>query len=107
MCLSRGMYLEDSLGLRFHRFLNRIIVQVATGKLPYAHRWDDRAVTIDIMRGVKPSRGAFTACKIPFTDLQKGMFWDILNWCWDGIPSLRPSMTEVKGALAGVVGHCA
>lgn len=82
-----------------------VCLEVATGQLPYAHRRDDRAVTIDIMRGVKPSRGAFTACKIPFTDLQKGMFWDILNWCWDGIPSLRPSMTEVKEALTGVVNH--
>ena len=79
---------------------------MATGQLPYAHRRDDRAVTIDIMRGIKPSRGASTACKIPFTHSQEGTFWEILNWCWDVIPSLRPNMTEAKEALAGVVGHC-
>lgn len=31
---------------------------MATGKPPYAHRWNDPAVTVDMMRSVKPSRGA-------------------------------------------------
>ncbi|KAL4062792.1 kinase-like domain-containing protein [Scleroderma yunnanense] len=79
-----------------------VCLEVATGQLPYPHRRDDRAVTIDIMRGIKPSRGVSAACQIPFTDIQKGTFWDILNWCWESIPSLRPNMTEVKESLVGL-----
>ncbi|KAI6008736.1 kinase-like domain-containing protein [Pisolithus orientalis] len=83
-----------------------VCLEVATGYPPYAHRWNDPAVTVDIMRGVKPSRGAPTTCKIVFTEKQKEEFWEILNQCWDPIPMLRPSMASVREALATMAGYC-
>ncbi|KAI6108701.1 kinase-like domain-containing protein [Pisolithus croceorrhizus] len=83
-----------------------VCLEVATGKPPYAHRWNDPAVTVDIMRGVKPSRGAPTTYKAVFTEKQEEKFWEILNQCWDPIPALRPSMTVVREALAAAAGYC-
>ncbi|KAF5347225.1 hypothetical protein D9758_011080 [Tetrapyrgos nigripes] len=34
-----------------------VCLEVATGQLPYPHRSNDHAVTVDILRGVGPSRG--------------------------------------------------
>ncbi|EDR05945.1 uncharacterized protein LACBIDRAFT_302109 [Laccaria bicolor S238N-H82] len=35
-----------------------VCLEVAAGRLPYPHRTNDRAVAVDIIRGVKPARGA-------------------------------------------------
>ncbi|KAF5350134.1 hypothetical protein D9756_009091 [Leucocoprinus leucothites] len=34
-----------------------VCLEVATGQLPYAHRSNDHSVTVDILRGIKPTRG--------------------------------------------------
>ncbi|KAG6334576.1 hypothetical protein ID866_4513 [Astraeus odoratus] len=83
-----------------------VCLEVATGLPPYAHRRTDQAVTMDIMRGVKPSRGAPASCKIAFTEKQQEAFWDVLNSCWDTIPDLRPGIMEVKKALSNLIGCC-
>ncbi|KAF9221082.1 kinase-like protein [Gyrodon lividus] len=84
-----------------------VCLEVATDELPYPHRRNDRAVTIDIMRGVKPSRGARSIFKMCLTETQEEAFWDIVNRCWDAIPVLRPTMTEVGETLVAIVGCCA
>ncbi|KAI6012235.1 kinase-like domain-containing protein [Pisolithus marmoratus] len=53
-----------------------VCLEVATGQPPYAHRWNDPAVTVDIMRGVKPSMGAPATCEIVFTEKQDEKFWE-------------------------------
>ncbi|KAG6865015.1 hypothetical protein C0991_005657 [Blastosporella zonata] len=69
--------------------------QVATGGLPFPHRSNDHAVTVDILRGIKPSRG--THCLIKFKD--EGAFWNILDDCWNEAPYLRPTMKNLVGTL--------
>ncbi|KZT18153.1 kinase-like protein [Neolentinus lepideus HHB14362 ss-1] len=68
---------------------------VASGQLPFPHRTNDHAVTVDIMRGVKPSRGSrcLVAC------LDHDSFWSIVERCWNSSPRLRASMTEVTESL--------
>ncbi|KIJ67231.1 hypothetical protein HYDPIDRAFT_148722 [Hydnomerulius pinastri MD-312] len=83
-----------------------VCLEVATGELPYSHRRNDHAVTIDIMRGVKPSRGSPSISKMGLTAKQEEAFWDILNRCWDTVPMLRPTMTEVREELAAISGCC-
>ncbi|KAG6815172.1 hypothetical protein H0H87_004431, partial [Tephrocybe sp. NHM501043] len=70
-------------------------VQVATGGLPYPHRSNDHAVTVDILRGIKPSRGA--RCLIQLKD--EGAFWKALDDCWNEAPCLRPAMQDLVRIL--------
>ncbi|KAK7460514.1 hypothetical protein VKT23_009234 [Stygiomarasmius scandens] len=35
-----------------------VCLEIATGQLPYPHRTNDHAVTVDILRGIGPARGA-------------------------------------------------
>ncbi|KAH7886676.1 kinase-like domain-containing protein [Phlebopus sp. FC_14] len=80
-----------------------VCLEVATGALPYSHRKNDHAVTIDIMRGVKPSRGAPPInVQMGFAEKQEGVFWDVIHRCWNALPALRPAMSEVKEALAAL-----
>lgn len=70
-------------------------LKIATGELPFPHRTNDYAVTVDIMRGVKPSRGA--SCHVRCHD--QDAFWAMLDQCWDSAFYLRPSMLEVSSFL--------
>jgi len=72
-----------------------VCLEIATGELPFPHRSNDHAVTVDIMRGVRPSRGA--SCHIQCHD--QNAFWTILDKCWDSDFYLRPSMLEVTSFL--------
>ena len=72
-----------------------VCMQVATGQLPYPHRTNDHAVTVDIIRGVKPARGASCLVQVKNVDV----FWDTLDRCWDSIDYLRPSMREMLTLL--------
>ncbi len=62
-----------------------------TGALPYPCRKHDPGVMIDIMRGIKPSRGA------PMPDSEA--FSTLLDACWRQEPALRPKMDEVLKCL--------
>ncbi len=62
-----------------------------TGALPYPCRKHDPGVMIDIMRGIKPSRGA------PMPDSKA--FNMLLDACWGQEPALRPKMGEVLKCL--------
>ena len=69
--------------------------QVASGNLPYPNRSNDHAVTVDILRGVKPSRGAH--CYIQLKD--EDAFWNTLDRCWNEAPFIRPVMKELVQTL--------
>ena len=76
-------------------YVTHMCMQVATGQLPYPHRTNDHAVTVDIIRGVKPARGACCLVQVKNVDV----FWDTLDRCWDSIDYLRPSMREMLTLL--------
>ena len=83
--------LEVCLALVLKLIMWLMCMQVATGRLPYPHRTNDHAVTVDIIRGVKPARGA--SCLVQVKDVD--VFWDTLDRCWNSIDYLRPSMREM------------
>lgn len=76
--------------------------KVATGQLPFPHRTNDHAVTVDIMRGVRPCRGA-SPCHIQCNDVDA--VWTMLEQCWDPAFQLRPTMSEITNFLRGQCGH--
>ncbi|KAG6919677.1 hypothetical protein DXG01_002620 [Tephrocybe rancida] len=65
---------------------------VVTGGLPYPHRMNDHAVTVDILRGVKPSRGSHCIIRLKDEDA----FWKTLDNCWNEAPYLRPTMKDLR-----------
>lgn len=77
---------------------------MATNDLPYPHRRNDRAVTIDILRGVRPCRGAPPVPGMRLTAPQEEAFWGVLEQCWNAIAPLRPTMTGVGQMLGAIVG---
>ncbi|RDB21804.1 Serine/threonine-protein kinase STY8 [Hypsizygus marmoreus] len=68
-----------------------VCLEIATGQIPYPHRTNDHAVTVDILRGIKPSRGAH--CHIQLKD--EDAFWRLLDRCWNQACYLRPTMPEL------------
>lgn len=70
-------------------------MQILTGRLPYSHRRTDHAVTVDVMRGVKPSRGAECLVDVAKT----GELWTLMDKCWDQFPRSRPCMTDMMHCL--------
>ncbi|KAF9466812.1 kinase-like domain-containing protein [Collybia nuda] len=75
-----------------------VCLEIATGQIPYHHRSNDHAVTVDIIRGIKPSRGA--TCHIQLKDEEA--FWAMLDRCWDQAYCLRPTMPEILLCLEGL-----
>jgi len=73
-----------------------VCLEVMTGQLPYPARMNDYAVMFDIMRGVKPSRGACLN-NIPVKDAEA--FRGMLDRCWDQAFTLRPTMPELLAFL--------
>jgi len=74
---------------------NPFLHQVATGNVPFPHLRNDYAVTVDLIRGEKPSRP--TQCYISYH--AQPTFWALLDRCWSADVSMRPSMGEVAGLL--------
>ncbi|KAF8896916.1 kinase-like domain-containing protein [Gymnopilus junonius] len=70
-----------------------ICLEVASGQLPYSHRSNDHAVTLDIIRGVKPSRTA--TCLLKLSLEGEEAFWNMLDQCWSTDPALRPTMPHL------------
>ncbi|KAF9449236.1 kinase-like protein [Macrolepiota fuliginosa MF-IS2] len=79
-----------------------VCLEVATGQLPYAHRSNDHSVTIDIMRGIKPTRGVSLAIHGMQLKCVES-FWALLDRCWDDQGTLRPSMREILGLLESLI----
>ncbi|KXN83259.1 putative serine/threonine-protein kinase drkD [Leucoagaricus sp. SymC.cos] len=78
-----------------------VCLEVATGQLPYAHRSNDHSVTVDIMRGIKPTRGVSLVVQ-GMTLRSVTSFWVMLDRCWNEEGALRPSMPEMVSFLEGM-----
>ncbi|KAK0434552.1 kinase-like domain-containing protein [Desarmillaria tabescens] len=74
-----------------------VCLEIMTGALPYPCRKHDPGVMIDIMRGIKPSRGAPTPDSEAFSML--------LDACWRQEAALRPKMGEVLKCLIRMDDH--
>ncbi|KAN0078207.1 Protein kinase-like domain containing protein [Tylopilus felleus] len=82
-----------------------VCLEVATNDLPYPHRRNDRAVTLDILRGVRPCAGMPPIPDMRLaTAMQAVAFWGVLDRCWSTIPAMRPTMSEVEAMLDGITG---
>ncbi|KAF8151656.1 kinase-like domain-containing protein [Crassisporium funariophilum] len=74
-----------------------VCLEIATGQLPYPNRTNDHSVTVDILRGIKPSRGSTCLLKL---DIQgETAFWGILEQSWSVEPRLRPTMPHLVAFL--------
>ncbi|KAF9483626.1 kinase-like protein [Pholiota conissans] len=83
-----------------------ICLEVASGQLPYANRTNDHAVTVDIMRGIRPKR--HETCLLHLDAEGERAFWDILGQCWSEEPTMRPGMPAVMMLLdvLSASSHC-
>ncbi|KAG7085642.1 hypothetical protein E1B28_003189 [Marasmius oreades] len=85
-----------------------VCLEVITGELPYPRRTNDYQVTVDILQGVKPSRGASAiSCELlgvkqQVTGEGEDSLFTFLDRCWDAVPFLRPKMEEVVGFFVGL-----
>ena len=57
---------------------------------------------MDILRGVRPCHGAPPTPDMRLSELQEEAFWGMLDRCWNAIPPLRPTMTEVGNLLGAI-----
>ncbi|KAF8623872.1 hypothetical protein AX17_007274 [Amanita inopinata Kibby_2008] len=76
-----------------------VCLEVVTGRLPFPHRSNDHAVLVDILRGVRPCRGASRNISIP----DENAFWAMLEKCWSESRKCRPSMQEMLAYLRSVM----
>lgn len=79
-----------------------VCFEIATGQLPYPNRTNDHAVTVDILRGVKPSR--CTTCLLKLDAQAEDLFWRMLDQCWIAEPNLRPTMSHMLSFLETLEG---
>ncbi|KAG2054341.1 kinase-like protein [Suillus hirtellus] len=70
-----------------------IMLQVFTGKVPYSEFRSDHQVTVQILRGRKPTR--------PVTPSVADTLWDYIQKCWLDKPEHRPSAEEVLIFIQG------
>ncbi|KAL1741134.1 kinase-like domain-containing protein [Schizophyllum fasciatum] len=76
-----------------------VCLELTTGTLPYPLRQSDVSVTIDVMRGIRPSHGAKLCIRIK----DEGNFWNFLYQCWSPNVLERPSMRDAVIFLKGLV----
>ncbi|TFK63642.1 kinase-like protein [Pluteus cervinus] len=75
-----------------------VCLEIATGQVPYPHRSNDHAVTVDILRGIRPRRS--DVCRVVVRDV--GAFWTMLEHCWNVSPEHRPTMAEFHKFLVSL-----
>ena len=85
--------------LRVHLVLTEHLsyVQLASDQLPYPHRSNDHAVTVDILRGIRPSR--CSKCLLKLNPDGADAFWNLMDQCWSPDPCCRPSMSHMLAFL--------
>ncbi|CUA71653.1 hypothetical protein RSOLAG22IIIB_04698 [Rhizoctonia solani] len=76
--------------------LGMTILQILTGKLPYADDSDMR-VLANVFRKVPPPRPRFDC--IVGSEYIKAKLWRLLLRCWKHNPNSRPTATQVKQVL--------
>ena len=69
--------------------LGMVVYEVLTGRIPFS-RYSKYAAITKVLRGEQPERPQEMEEKW-FTD----DVWGILEWCWEPIPSDRPSIENV------------
>ncbi|KAJ3549239.1 hypothetical protein NMY22_g962 [Coprinellus aureogranulatus] len=75
-----------------------VCLEVATDELPYAHRSNDHAVILDILRSISPRpRNSRSKCKVQVGSTAD--FWTLLDACWAVPQERRPNMLECLRAL--------
>ncbi|KAF8814545.1 kinase-like protein [Phlegmacium glaucopus] len=79
-----------------------VCLEITTGQLPYPNRTNDHAVTVDILRGIKPSR--CKTCLLKLDTRGEDSFWNMLDHCWSDEPSLRPTMSHMLSFLEALDG---
>ncbi|KAL0573864.1 hypothetical protein V5O48_008081 [Marasmius crinis-equi] len=86
-----------------------VCLEIITGQLPYPHRSNDYQVTVDIMGGVKPSRGASAInCQAlgikdsRTTPEGEDVLFAFLDQCWDPVRYLRPKMEDAVGFFSAL-----
>ncbi|KAF9457377.1 kinase-like domain-containing protein [Collybia nuda] len=67
------------------------ILEILTGRHPFAHRRMHTGVIIDVVRGIRPPR--------PECAKMTDSLWDIVQSCWKQDPKERPGMGTVKSWL--------
>ncbi|KAH8094475.1 kinase-like domain-containing protein [Cristinia sonorae] len=75
-----------------------VCLEIMTGQLPYPTRTNAHAVTIDKMRGVKPSSGVQRSGQDSGV---QGEIWKMMDRCWDEW-FVRPNMSEVRDFFEGL-----
>jgi len=81
-----------------------ICLEIASGQLPYPNRSNDHSVTVDILRGIRPTRS--TTCLLGLNPDGEEAFWDILDQCWGVEPTMRPSMVHMLSFLEVLAASC-
>ncbi|KAI0791212.1 hypothetical protein C8Q75DRAFT_805572 [Abortiporus biennis] len=79
-----------------------VCLEVMTGSVPYSHRTNTHAVTIDKMKGLKPCSPGSQIDLSSFGsgyDVIQEDFWKLMDRCWDDEWKMRPSMSEVMSSL--------
>jgi serine/threonine protein kinase len=79
-----------------------VALEILTDQLPFPLRTNDHAVTVDIMRGVKPTRGvsrARVAASSGAGEDGGGVLWALLDRCFEQDPLARPGMSGVVMCL--------
>ncbi|KAH9475156.1 Putative serine/threonine-protein kinase/receptor R826 [Psilocybe cubensis] len=74
-----------------------ICLEIASGQLPYPNRSNDHSVTVDVIRGIKPSRTS--VCLLGLTCDGEEAFWSMLEQCWSVEPASRPTMPHMLSFL--------
>lgn len=79
-------------------------VKIFTGDIPFAGVQRDATVTIQIMKGARPTRPPDSTP--PWSDWAlTESIWSLMQDCWRADPAERPSVKYVIGQLAPVVTH--
>ncbi|RHZ65799.1 hypothetical protein Glove_311g32 [Diversispora epigaea] len=73
-----------------------IMYEIATGKQPFHDRAHDTYLIIDICNGIRP--------KIP--DWIPEWYSDLMNQCWSGDPSERPTAKELYDVIRNLRDNC-
>ncbi|CAE6418559.1 unnamed protein product [Rhizoctonia solani] len=77
------------------------ILQIMTGKLPYADQPNHTVPNEVLVKKKMPDRPSLNKNFVSMTAEEE--LWCLLTWCWDHESDSRPNMMEVKETLVGLV----
>ncbi|KAJ7862080.1 kinase-like domain-containing protein, partial [Mycena leptocephala] len=73
-----------------------VCYEILTGRVPFRELPNDVAVVFRVANGKRPSRPTSCSGNTAFDSL-----WELLQNCWDGRPSMRPTAPQVVERLVG------